>query len=81
MPGQQGKPSAGIKASSFEEKTLGSANEKTDSRYTAHDSELAKNSATAVPKVGLKENGIDTKSVVMESAEQPIPLEYRDILK
>lgn len=65
----------------FKESEITSQDEKFDTRYTGNNSSLEKNKAPAEPKTSIEDVTLAKPKGSKEKDEQPIPLEYRDILK
>lgn len=78
MPG--GTPSAGITASSIEEKSLGSLDEKFNTEFTGDETTISKNQSPADPRTKLKDTAANLQGAIQERAEQPMPLEYQEQL-
>lgn len=81
VPGQGtiSSPFGGSKQ--LEETRVGRSDERFDTRYTGKESELAKNPNDARPKTKLSDVMIARPELLKEREEQPIPLEYRDVLE
>jgi hypothetical protein len=65
----------------FKESEITSQDEQFDTRYTGNESSLEKNKAPAEPKTSIEDVTLAKPKGSKEKGEQPIPLEYRDILK
>jgi hypothetical protein len=72
-----GPPSPGLSNKSFEEKELGSLDEKLNTEFTGDDSLIKENKDRADPKTKLKDTLQTIDGRIEEKEEQPIPLEYQ----
>jgi hypothetical protein len=65
----------------FKDVAIESANETLDQRYTGGDSSLEKNDVPAQPKTSIEDVTLAKPKPSSQKQDQPIPLEYREVLK
>jgi hypothetical protein len=65
----------------FKETHLNDSNEAFDPQHTGKDSSLEKNSKESAPKTSLEDVMLAKPKGSTQKGEQPIPLEYKDILQ
>jgi hypothetical protein len=65
----------------FKDVEVSATDEKTDERFTGEDSTLEESDAPAQPKTSLEDVTLAKPKTSPQKAQQPIPLEYRDILR
>lgn len=77
-PGDSKEVSKGINnPKSIEDKSLGSVNEKTDSRYTSDKGELAQYHNKAEAKTNISSDELAKMDASEENQKQQVPLEYQ----
>jgi hypothetical protein len=75
-------PGYGLKGKKdFKDAEIKSGEEKLDTRYTGASAGEAKNDAKARTKTGLADVQLARPDPVKDPGQQPIPLEYQDVLE
>jgi hypothetical protein len=78
----EGPPGPGLGGKEeFKEVAIDTDNEKLDERYTGDESSLEQSDAPAQPKTSIEDVTLAKPKPSSQKLEQPIPLEYRDVLK
>ena len=68
-------------ANQFKDTEVGEKDEKFDAQYTGTEAERVKNPNEAKAKEAIKDRQLAPMEPVENKDRQPVPLEYRDLLK
>ena len=65
----------------FNETAIEARDEQVDERFVGNESTIEENEEEAQPKTSLEDVTLAKPKPALQRAEQPIPLEYQDVLK